>query len=88
MMGLKKSSRKLGFKSKSTGPWGDGDVKDSADGVGLCGHYDVELDSHGYCRDENCKHERLVKALYNGEAMMTKNGTLVWTPGSKIRDVK
>jgi hypothetical protein len=86
LMGIKLSTRKLGFKGKSAGPWGEG-RQEKEDGVGICGHYDVELDEHGYCRDEECRYNRLIDALKKGEAMKTPDGTIVWTPGQKIRDV-
>ena len=88
--GLKRASSRLLIKTKSAGPWDEISEKERGryhDGVGLCGHYDVELDHLGYCRDEECKRERVIEALHTGEAMMTKDGMLVWTPGVKIREV-
>ena len=81
---IKKASRKLGIKSKSAGPWGEG-KPEADDGVGKCGHYDVELTKEGFCRDDDCKYERLVQAFKDGEAMKLPNGNIVWTPGHKIR---
>jgi hypothetical protein len=86
LMGLKRESRRMGHKTKSAGPWDEGAIDSKyKDGVGKCGHYDVELDRFGYCRDEECRRERLVKALHSGEAMRLPNGTLLWTPGHRIR---
>jgi len=79
---IKRSSYKLGFKNKSAGPWGEG-KPEKEDGVGKCGHYDVELTADGYCRDEDCRRDRLIKALHSGEAMRLPNGTILWTPGIK-----
>ena len=88
--GLKKACMKMQIKTKSAGPWDEISEKEKGryhDGVGLCGHYDVELDEFGYCRDEDCKWERFMKALQTGEAMKTKEGLIVWTPGTKIREI-
>jgi hypothetical protein len=88
--GLKKMTSRMLIKTKSAGPWDEITEKERGkyhDGVGLCGHYDVELDALGYCRDEECRRDRLHKALLTGEAMMTKEGIIVWTPGLKIREV-
>lgn len=83
---IKKASRRIGINSTSAGPWGSGKPEEGyKDGVGLCGHYDVELDKFNYCRDEDCKRERLIKALHTGEAMKTPDGTILWTPGTIIR---
>lgn len=81
---IKRESCRLGIKSKSAGPWDEG-KPERAHGVGKCGHYDVELTADGYCRDENCRRERFIKALHDGEAMKLPNGTIIWTPGVKIR---
>lgn len=81
---IKRGSKKLGFKSKSAGPWGEG-KPERDDGVGKCGHYDVELDKNGYCRDEDCRRDRLIEALHSGEAMRLPNGTILWTIGMKCR---
>lgn len=81
---IKRASRVLGIKNKSAGPWGIG-KPEAIDGVGHCGHYDVELDKFGYCRDEECKKERLSNALHSGEAIKTPDGSIIWTHGSKIR---
>lgn len=83
---IKRASRRMGIKSTSAGPWGKGKFeKGYTDGVGLCGHYDVELDRFNNCRDEDCRRDRLIKALHTGEAMKLPNGTLLWTPGTIIR---
>ena len=81
---IKRESRRIGFKQKSAGPWGEG-KPEAPDGVGKCGHYDVELDKNGYCRDEECRRDRVIRALHDGEAMMSPSGTLIWTPGTTIR---
>ena len=90
---IKKVSRRLGIKGKSAGPWGEG-KPEAKDGVcPACKQYDVELDKNGYCRDNDCKHDRLVKALIAGEAMKLPptpeepDGRIIWTPGTKLRDV-
>ncbi len=86
LTGLKYESRRLGYKSRSAGPWDEGSVDAKyKGGVGLCSHYDVELDAFGNCRDEDCRRERLTKALHSGEAVRAPNGTIIWTPGHKIR---
>jgi hypothetical protein len=89
LQGIRKECFKMQIKTKSSGPWDE--ISDMykgkyRDGVGLCGHYDTELDDFGYCRDEDCKRDRLIKALYDGEAMKTKDGDIIWTPGFKIRE--
>ena len=82
-----KTKNKLGIKDHSAGPWMDGVSKHAmnADGtvgyVAKCGHWDWETDNFGFCRDEDCKRERFIEALYKGEAMMTKEGVIVWCPG-------
>ena len=86
LMGLKREARRMGFKNKSAGPWDEGKAE-KEHGVGKCGHWDSQLDDMGYCRDEDCRRERLIKALHNGEAMMTSTGVLLWTPGQKLKDV-
>lgn len=48
------------------------------DGVCKCGHWDAEPDANGYCRDRDCRADRLVKALQAGKAFRLKDGTLVW----------
>jgi hypothetical protein len=91
MIGLRKTISRMGIKPTSAGPWCDGNPKGMLNeeggvgGVGKCGHYDVELGSDGCCRDDECRRERLIKALEAGEAMMTPEGTILWTPGVKIR---
>ena len=81
--GIKKETRRLGVKAKSAGPWGEG-KPEANDGVCIsCKTYDVELTEGGYCRDDDCKRDRLIKALYAGEAMKLPNGTILWTPGVK-----
>ena len=94
MEGLKKFSKRLEIKDKTSGPFGGGTdgyprgVMNETGGVGaigFCGHYGEELDKLGNCRDSDCRYQRLIKAFYNGEAMKLKNGNIVWTPGFKIR---
>ena len=46
--------------------------------VGRCGHWDAEYDQYGYCRDRECRHERLVRALQSGDAWRMPDGTLMW----------
>jgi hypothetical protein len=89
--GLYKTTRRMGIKTKSAGPWDEISKKEMGrftDGVGGegCGHYDTELDPFGYCRDEDCRYNRIVAAIKSGEAMMNKEGVLIWTPGIKIRE--
>jgi len=86
LMGLKRETKRMGFKQKSAGPWDEG-KPEREHGIGKCGHWDSELDAHGYCRDEDCRRERLIKALHNGEAMKAPTGVIIWTPGQKIRDM-
>ena len=82
---IKRETQRVGFKQKSAGPWGEG-KPEGEDGTGKCGHYDVELDKFGYCRDEDCKRDRLIQALHDGEAFKSPTGTIIWTPGTKIRE--
>ena len=42
-----------------------------------CGHYDTPT-AMGYCQDEDCRRERLIKALHEGKAQKLKDGTIVW----------
>ena len=95
MEDLWKTRNKLSIKDHATGPWMDGVARRSlnADGtvgyVAKCGHWDWETDNFGFCRDEECRRERFIKALHTGEAMMLPNGFIVWCPGVVIkRDVK
>ncbi|MFA5024118.1 MAG: hypothetical protein WC523_04140 [Patescibacteria group bacterium] len=89
-----KTKNKMSIKPHSSGPWVDGVSKrvlnnDGTIGVNcLCGHWDYEDDKFGYCNDEECRRERFIKALYDGEAMMMPNGDIIWTPGIKIRQDK
>jgi hypothetical protein len=52
--------------------------KQALDGVGRCGHWDSELDRYGFCRDSQCRHDRVIKAVQNGKARMTTEFGLVW----------
>lgn len=83
MKDLRKITRKMGFKNQSIGPW---EIVNTGytDGVGKCGHYDVELGVDGYCRDEECRRKRLKRALEIGEAVRLNDGTIIWTDGVKI----
>jgi hypothetical protein len=82
---IKHASRRLDFKRSSSGPWGEG-KSEVLDGICVaCGNYDTELDKNGYCRDIDCRRDRLINALESGEAMCLKNGTILWTPGTKCR---
>jgi hypothetical protein len=47
-------------------------------GIGKCGHWDNELDFSGHCRDEDCRHSRVVNALLTGRACMGSDGVLRW----------
>lgn len=86
LKGLKRESGRLGHRNKSAGPWGSGIAEEKYhDGVGRCGHYDVELDANGYCRDEDCRKERLKKALEAGEAIRLPDGNIIWAVDTKIR---
>ena len=80
----KAGERKMGFKSSSTGPWAEKVYHDDGGICANCGQYDIYLEGE-FCRDDDCKRDRLIKALHTGEAMMMKDGTLLWTPGTKIR---
>jgi len=86
--------KKMNIKPHSCGPWVDGikrNLLNEHGGAGhicRCGHYDFEESFGGYCRDEECRRERFIKALYDGEAMMMPNGDIIWTPGIKIRQDK
>ena len=82
---IKKGSKKLGFKGASAGPWGEGKPEREGGVCPACDQYDVELDAFGYCRDEECRRNRFIKALRDGEAMKLPNGDLLWTPGTKCR---
>ena len=74
MKDIKHVTHALEFRNVSAGPWSHGE---GADGVGKCGHYDVELDRHGYCRDEECRKKRLADALASGKAVKHGN-TIIW----------
>lgn len=88
MKDLDKSSRRMGFKQSSAGPWENSLSKDltAIDGVcKACGEYDVQLTKDGFCRDDECKTERLAEAFKRDEAVRLPNGTIVWmTDGTKI----
>jgi len=94
MQDTDKIAKKLGIKDYSVGPWAEGVRKyvlNENGGVGftcLCNHYDFEMDKFGFCRDEDCRYNRLIKAFYDGEAVMLKDGTIVWAPGTVIRKDK
>ena len=49
----------------------------SGEREGKCGHVDT-LDRFGYCVQDDCRAERLVKDLKAGRAKKLPNGTLVW----------
>jgi len=49
----------------------------SGEREGKCGHWG-EVDRFWYCTDDECRHRRLVSALYDGSAKMLPDGTLVW----------
>lgn len=53
-------------------------VEGIGESVGRCGHWDAEYDQHGYCRDQECRRDRLIKALETGDAFRTPDGTLMW----------
>ena len=44
---------------------------------GKCGHWG-EVDRFGFCLDNDCRAERLIRDLHAGTAKMLPNGTLVW----------
>lgn len=46
-------------------------------GDAKCGHWG-ELDKFGFCLDEDCRHNRKVRALINGTAKMLPTGQFVW----------
>ena len=76
--GLKKHTRKMGVKGQGDLYGGSVNHAKWRDGVGRCGHYDTELDSGGFCRDQDCRHDRLVQALKDGRARKVEDGTIVW----------
>jgi len=90
MKDLRRASRKIGFKQQSAGPWELSQSKElkHKDGVcPACNEYDTELNKFGFCREIDCKRDRVVSALKRGEAMMLPNGTLLWMQdGTKIVD--
>ena len=91
MEDMRKFQKRMAIKDHATGPWSDGNKRSAMNehgGVGFvcaCGHYDMEMDKWGNCRDEDCRRFRFMVALHKGEAMMLKNGDIIWTPGVKIR---
>jgi hypothetical protein len=52
-------------------------IYNSGEAEGKCGHWG-ELDRFGYCLNDDCRHDRLVRSLVNGTARKLPNGTLVW----------
>jgi len=74
---LDKLARRMGIR-------GTGDVFQGPSGlegigeVGKCGHWDSEYDRYGYCRDLDCRANRLVEALKAGRARKLPDGTILW----------
>jgi hypothetical protein len=52
-------------------------LMNSGERDGKCGHWG-EVDRFGYCTDEDCRRDRLIKALHAGSAKKLPNGVLVW----------
>ncbi len=52
-------------------------IINSGEREGKCGHWG-ELDRFGYCLDDGCRAERLIKDLQAGRARKLADGTLVW----------
>lgn len=69
---LKRSSRRMGHLQSRA--WETVGVEPA----GKCGHWDTSYDKHGYCRDQECRRARLIKALHTGQAFRLKDGTLMW----------
>lgn len=59
------------FKSPQTFNQGNGGRE------GKCGHWG-ELDTFGYCTDDDCRHRRAIAAVRAGNAQMLPDGTFVW----------
>jgi hypothetical protein len=76
--GLKKHTRKMGVKGQGDLYGGSVNHAKWRDGVGRCGHYDTELDSGGFCRDQDCRRDRLIQALKDGRARKLEDGTIIW----------
>ena len=76
----KGDGRPQGIK-KGSGPWNEYTVESLGGDCPNCGLYEQELSQDGYCRREECRHDRIVQALIKGEARMLKDGTFIWTKG-------
>jgi len=70
MRGLGKELMKFSIRGAS--------VETTEGEIGKCGHWDNELDTLGYCRDIDCRRDRLVEALKTGKAFRAKDGTIYW----------
>lgn len=89
---LKAHSRRQGTL-KACWPDSTDEVSDKCP---ACDYFEP-LDAFGFCRTDECRRNRLVKALEKGEAMMVlspdpenpgrKQSVLVWTPGQNIRAI-
>lgn len=78
----KGDGRPEGIK-KGSGPWNEYMDESLGGECPNCGLYEQELAKDGFCRRAECNHDRIVKALINGEARMLPNGTFIWTKGVK-----
>lgn len=65
------------FKSPSAFVVGGAVTVNSIERECKCGHFD-EPTLGGFCRSDDCRHDRFVKALLEGKAVKLKNGTIVW----------
>lgn len=90
MKDLRKMSRMAGFKQQSAGPWElsqSDQIKYKDSEYPACHKYDTQPDKFGFCRNNECRGDRLIGALMRGEARRLSNGTLIWyQDGIKIVD--
>jgi hypothetical protein len=77
MKDLRKYSYRMGLKGAS-GIYKRPDGLEGEGEVGKCGHWDAEYDWLGYCRDEQCRKNRIAAALRSGKAARLSDGTIVW----------
>lgn len=82
MQGLKRESRRMGFRPHSV--WSMANSQTDESKCRECGQY-TEVDCFGFCLDDDCRRIRFIRALHNGEATRLTDGTILWTPGKKIR---
>ncbi len=84
----KGDGRPSGVKPGS-GPWNEYMDRDLEGVCPNCGLYEQEMAKDGFCRREECIHDRRVKAIKSGHARMMPDGMFIWNKdGKKIFDVE